>query len=65
MESRPVEARSAETAVAKREAASAESGVIRVGSGRARILLVDDHAILREGISALLALESDLEVIGS
>ena len=36
----------------------------RVSTGRARILLVDDHAILREGISALLALENDLEVVG-
>jgi len=30
----------------------------------ARILLVDDHAILREGVSALIALESDLRVVG-
>jgi DNA-binding NarL/FixJ family response regulator len=33
-------------------------------SNRARILLVDDHAILRDGVSALIALESDLEVVG-
>jgi DNA-binding NarL/FixJ family response regulator len=31
---------------------------------RARILLLDDHAILREGIAALINLESDLEVVG-
>ncbi len=30
----------------------------------ARILLVDDHAILRDGLSALIALEGDLEVVG-
>lgn len=29
-----------------------------------RILLVDDHAILRSGLSALLELESDMEVVG-
>jgi two-component system response regulator NreC len=29
-----------------------------------RILLVDDHAILRSGLSALLELEPDLEVVG-
>lgn len=29
-----------------------------------RILLVDDHAILRSGLSALLELEEDMEVVG-
>ena len=29
-----------------------------------RVMLVDDHAILREGLSALLELESDLKVVG-
>ena len=29
-----------------------------------RVLIVDDHAILRDGISALLALAADIEVIG-
>lgn len=29
-----------------------------------RILLVDDHAILRSGLSALLELEADMEVVG-
>lgn len=29
-----------------------------------RILLVDDHAILRSGLSALLELEGDMEVVG-
>ena len=32
--------------------------------GRARILLIDDHAILREGLAALIGLESDMEVVG-
>ena len=31
---------------------------------RIRVLLVDDHAILREGLRALLELESDIEVLG-
>jgi len=29
-----------------------------------RVLVVDDHAILRDGISALLALQEDIEVVG-
>src|SRR5690606_37884275 len=29
-----------------------------------RVLLVDDHAILRSGLSALLELEADMEVVG-
>ena len=31
---------------------------------RVRLVLIDDHAILREGLRALLALEADLEVVG-
>ena len=33
-------------------------------TARVRLVLVDDHAILREGLRALLAMESDLEVVG-
>jgi len=29
-----------------------------------RVLIVDDHAILREGIRALLALHDDMELVG-
>lgn len=29
-----------------------------------RVLLADDHAILREGLRSLLALQADIEVIG-
>ena len=32
---------------------------------RCRIVLVDDHVVVRDGISALLALEPDLEIVGS
>jgi signal transduction histidine kinase/CheY-like chemotaxis protein len=34
------------------------------GSGRLRVLIVDDHRYLREGVKALLAEEVDLEVVG-
>lgn len=33
-------------------------------SKRIRVLLVEDHAILREGLRALLALEPDFEIVG-
>jgi len=36
----------------------------QVSDGKIRILLVEDHAILREGLRALLELESDIKVIG-
>ncbi|MEW6750084.1 MAG: response regulator transcription factor, partial [Candidatus Latescibacterota bacterium] len=34
-------------------------------SRRLRVLLVDDHAVLRQGLSALLDLEADLQVVGT
>jgi CheY-like chemotaxis protein len=33
-------------------------------SGRIRVLIADDHAIVRKGLCALLATEPDIEVIG-
>jgi len=32
--------------------------------GKSRIVLVEDHAILREGLRALLELEQDLRIVG-
>lgn len=34
------------------------------GAVARRVFLVDDHAILREGVTALLSLESDFDVVG-
>ena len=31
---------------------------------RCRVALVDDHVVVRDGIAALLGLESDLEIVG-
>jgi two-component system NarL family response regulator len=39
-------------------------GFIRRNAGRARLVLIDDHPVVREGIGALLSLESDLSVVG-
>ena len=33
-------------------------------TSRVRVLIVDDHALVREGISALLTLQRDMEVVG-
>jgi two-component system, NarL family, response regulator NreC len=33
-------------------------------SGKIRVVIVDDHAILREGVRALLQLQQDIEVVG-
>lgn len=40
------------------------SETAKQGSAAVRVLLVDDHTILREGVRSLLADESDLRVIG-
>lgn len=34
------------------------------GSGAVRVVLIDDHTVLRDGLKLLLSLESDLEVVG-
>jgi DNA-binding NarL/FixJ family response regulator/anti-sigma regulatory factor (Ser/Thr protein kinase) len=33
-------------------------------SGKTRVVLVDDHAVMRQGLAALLADEQDLEIVG-
>jgi DNA-binding NarL/FixJ family response regulator len=38
--------------------------VNREGKGRIRIVLVEDHAILREGLKALIEIEPDFDVVG-
>ena len=30
-----------------------------------RVLLIDDHVVVRDGLSALLSIQADLEVVGS
>lgn len=37
---------------------------MNTSSSKARILLVDDHALLRHGLSAILSLQRDFEVVG-
>ncbi|MHB8721750.1 MAG: response regulator [Steroidobacteraceae bacterium] len=39
-------------------------GFSRRGAKPIRLLLIDDHPIVREGISALLSLESDMTIVG-
>ena len=34
------------------------------GKPRTRIILVEDHAILREGLKALIESESDFDIVG-
>jgi len=33
-------------------------------TGKMKILVVDDHAIMRDGIGALLVLQDDVEIVG-
>jgi DNA-binding NarL/FixJ family response regulator len=39
-------------------------GFVRRIAQRTRLVLIDDHPVVREGIGALLSLESDLDVVG-
>ena len=34
-------------------------------AGRTRLVLVEDHAILRDGLTSLLGLESDVSIVGA
>ena len=40
------------------------AGADRARAGKIRIVLVDDHAVLREGLRLMLQREPDLEVVG-
>ena len=42
----------------------AEATNPRRGQGAIRIVLVEDHVILKEGLVALLEIEQDLEIVG-
>jgi two-component system NarL family response regulator len=35
-----------------------------VSAGRTRVLIVDDHTLIREGLQAILALDPDVEIVG-
>jgi DNA-binding NarL/FixJ family response regulator len=39
-------------------------GFVRRDAERTRLILIDDHPVVREGLGALLSLESDLSVVG-
>src|SRR3712207_5253025 len=45
-------------------ASRAETAAARIGSPGARLLVVDDHALLRAAIRSMLSREPDLEVVG-
>jgi DNA-binding NarL/FixJ family response regulator len=47
-----------------RENAALLNTIDREGKGRIRIVLVEDHAILREGLKALIEIEPDFDIVG-
>ena len=51
------------TSTRAREAA-ARPGWTRAGGQRIRVLIVDDHAILRQALRQLLETQTELEVVG-
>jgi PAS domain S-box-containing protein len=42
----------------------AEDKITKTGEDKIRTLVVDDHTVVRQGISALLSLHSDIEMVG-
>lgn len=44
--------------------AGARAGAVQGGGGRIRVLLVDDHVLVREGVGEILSLEQDIDVVG-
>ena len=41
-----------------------EDKIAKTGEDKIRILVVDDHAVVRQGITALLGLHPDIEMVG-
>lgn len=56
---RPTPTRASRTAVG-----APPAGGRQTARGRTRVLLVDDHAVVREGIARLVDAEADLEIVG-
>ena len=46
------------------EVTAAEIGVEKPQATRIRVVLADDHPIVRDGLRKLLSLEDDIEVVG-
>jgi PAS domain S-box-containing protein len=62
---RPKEAAPAAEGVPGRAGAAAPGAGVRLGDGRKiRVLLADDHTVMRQGLVALLQAEPDIEVVG-
>ena len=49
---------------AERVSSIAEPAAVRLGGGVIRVLIVDDHKIMRQGLVGLMKMESDIQVVG-
>jgi PAS domain S-box-containing protein len=43
---------------------ASQNEIVRDAGKKIRVMLVDDHAVMRQGLSSLLSLHSDIEVVG-